>query len=78
MFHSLGESTNFEISDVIIDITIKRYTFDWFFKILESIKMKFSQTLQEPKANFSKWFLALLRRLETSFWSHYNFVKMAV
>ena len=39
VFH---ESTNFKIFDIVID---RSYTFDYFLKILHSIKIKFGQTI---------------------------------
>ena len=39
---------------------IRRYIFDSLFRILASIKIKFSQILQELKAYFSNLFLALM------------------
>ena len=40
--------------------------------------MRFSQILVKLQANLFNLFLALLRRLETSSWSFYNFDKMAL
>ena len=53
-FLCFDESTNFKISDVTIGIFANRsYTFDWFFRILGSIKIKFGQIIVQLMANIS-------------------------
>ena len=41
---------------VVLVVTVKCYTFDCFFRILVSMKMKFSQILAELQTNFFNLF----------------------
>ena len=70
--------TNFKTCDVIIVIMcIRKYTFDYSFRILGNVKMKFGQTVEQLMANISNLFLALLMSLNTSSLSFHNFGKIA-
>ena len=56
---------------------IRKYTFDYSFRILGNDKMKFGQIVEQLMANISNLFLALLICLNTSSLSFHNFGKIA-
>lgn len=51
---------------------------NYFFRILDSMKMKLGQIFQELMIKILDMFLTLLQRLETSFRAVYDFHVMAV
>ena len=63
--------------DALIDISVRSYNVDCFFRILGSIKMNFGQILVHFMTNISKSLLALLLRLKVSSKPFYDFERMA-
>ena len=75
-FHAFCKSTNFNFCGIIMSFAVlfdKIYTFDYFFRILGSIKIKLGQILLQLMANIFNSFLAPLWRLEISFKPFYGF-----
>ena len=60
-FQVLSKSTNFKVREVImILLHMRRYTFDYFFRTLKSIKLKFGQMLMLLTGDIPNLFLAQL------------------
>ena len=62
-FHAFCKSKNFNFCGIIMGFAVlfdKIYTFDYFFRILGSIKIKLGQILLQLMANIFNSFLAPL------------------
>ena len=73
----MNPQTSKSLKSSYILLHIRSYTFDCFFRVLDSTKIKFGEKSVQIITNISNLFLVLLRRLESSSSPFYDLNKMA-